>query len=368
MSIRSAILLLILLPIWIISFGGCTPDRPKTVADPGPANSRAKNALPDPFDFEEPEITVAAVGDMMFARRVAIHMDSTGYDAPLGELSEQLAAFDITTGNLECPVGRIGSPMDKKYVFRADPAIIPQLAESGFDVLCVANNHAFDYGLPCFLGGLDLLRFGGIEPVGGGRNLAHALTPVYLERGGKIFGFLAFNDTGTNFIGSSNPACAPAYDEWVFEAAESAAENCDVLIVHLHWGREYLPYPTERQTTLGRALIDRGADVVLGHHPHRWEGIEFYAGGLIAYSLGNFVFDQNDLANNLSGVLELTFRGSELATVSVRPVEMLTSPRETHPASPPEFGIFEGILRESCADFPTAITRDRDRLILNNTP
>jgi len=320
-----------------------------------------------PIEFSEvfdTTVTLAAVGDMMFARGVKAHMDTVGIDAPLRDVGLHLNSFDITTGNLECPVSHLGQPMDKKYVFRADPEILPELAGAGFDVLTVANNHAFDYGLPCFLNTLERLRGAGIEPVGGGKNLAEALEPVYIDRKGKRFGFLAFNDTKTNYIGRERPACAPAYPKWLFEAVRTARDSCDVLVVHIHWGWEYYLYPLDEQIALGHAVVDSGADVVLGHHPHCWEGVEFYNGGLIAYSLGNFIFDQRDFTNNISGILELTFHGDSIAAVAITPVEMLEHPRYPHRARGEIADIFCGYIGEACRQFPTDVKMEGDKIIL----
>ena len=344
-----------LTPILFVIFLSCAPPEPQYECV----------YRGNPFGIVDTIVTIAAVGDMMFARNVAARIAVAGYDAPLGDVASYLEKFDITTGNLECPVSHLGQPMDKKYVFRADPKIIPELVKSGFDAVCVANNHAFDYGLPCFLNTLERLRGSGIEPVGGGKNLAEALKPALLERNGLLIGILGFNYTRTNYIGEDKPACAPAeYWPRVFDAIRTARDSCDILLVHIHWGVEYAPYPADSQMILGRAMIDSGAAVVLGHHPHRWQGVEFYGGGLIAYSLGNFIFDQNDLANNVTGILELTFDKKRLSDVRVTPVELLTHPREAHFAKGAEWQIFEGILEESCLIFPTEIETTGTAIIL----
>jgi len=320
----------------------------------------------NPFDMFPGEVRIAAVGDMMFSRRVQINMDTLGYDIPLQDVSNYLYDFDITTGNLESPICDIGSPMDKKYVFRANPRVIPELKKSGFDVLTIANNHAFDWGLDCFLRCKTLLNSTGIQTVGGGCNLEESLEPATLEINGLSFAFLGFNDTRTNYIGRNRPACTPAYDKWVFQAIDSTVEKCDYLIVHIHWGEEYYPYPTERQKKLAHSMIDRGVSLVIGHHPHRWEGVEFYRDGLIAYSLGNFLFDQNDLDNNISGILEVTFDEKGISNVEIKPVEMLTRPREVKFSEMRESFIFEGLLRESCSIFPTEVIREDEKLILRD--
>ena len=322
-----------------------------------------------PIEFSEvfdTTITIAAVGDMMLARGVQRHIDTTGYDRPLSNVAGYLNSFDVATGNLESPISDLGARLDKMYAFRANPPIMPELVRAGFDVLTVANNHSFDYGLVCFTDCLERLSHAGIFPVGGGKNLDEALQPAFITVKGKRLGWLAFNDTGTNYIGRDRPACAPAYHEWVFAAIAETRPLCDILFVHIHWGEEYYQYPTDRQIELGRAMIDSGVDVVLGHHPHYWEGVEFYNGGLIAYSMGNFVFDQYDYMNNLTGILELSFRGDSLISVAITPVEMLDHRAEPHIVRGELAGVFAGYIDEASRMFSTDVELRDDKIHLTS--
>lgn len=325
-------------------------------------------ALSEPFqsDFApfDTVITIAAVGDMMFARGVQRHIDTTSYARPLSNVAVHLNSFDIATGNLESPISDLGARLDKMFAFRANPPILLELVRAGFDVLTVANNHAFDYGLVCFTDCLERLRNAGIAPIGGGKNLEQSQLPAFTDVKGKRIGWLAFNDTKTNYIGKDRPACAPAYPEWVFDAIAKTRPLCDILIVHIHWGEEYFLYPTNAQIELGRAMVDSGVDVVLGHHPHCWEGIEFYKNGLIAYSMGNFVFDQYDYTNNISGIIELGFRRDSLISVAITPVEMLDHRAEPHIARGELTAIFAGYIREACRMFPTDVELRDDKIFL----
>ncbi|HHS50945.1 MAG TPA: CapA family protein [candidate division Zixibacteria bacterium] len=300
-----------------------------------------------PWIEHEPHITIAAVGDMMFARGVARHTDTTDVYRPIIAVAELLRSVDIATGNLESPISDRGARLDKLYAFRASPKFMPVLEFAGFDVLSIANNHTFDYGLDAFRDCLDRFERSPIELVGGGRNLEEALRPKFVRVDGVRFGFLGFNDTRTNFIGRDRPACAPAHDEWVFDAIAKTRPQCDVLIVHIHWGEEYFRFPTNRQISLGRAMVDSGVEVVLGHHPHSWQAVEHYGDGLIAYSLGNFVFDQRDMMNNISGILFIDFVGARIERVRIAPVELITAPKEARPAGEPFNGIFLGFMQDA---------------------
>ncbi|MCK5832814.1 CapA family protein [bacterium] len=308
-----------------------------------------------PWIEQQPKLKLFAVGDMMFARGVARHIDTTNYYRPLSSVIHSLESADILTGNLESPISNIGAAIDKKYVFRADTEMIAVLEDAGFDVLNIANNHAFDYGLSCFCDCLDRFEHSNIKLVGGGRNLAESLEPKFINVKGIRLGFLGFNDTRTNYIGKNKPSCAPAHDPFVFEAISKTKMNCDILIVNIHWGEEYFLYPTERQIALGHALVDSGVDVVLGHHSHSWQAVEFYGDRLIAYSLGNFVFDQRDLMNNLTGILEIEFEGNKIEHVKISPVELLTTPKQPRPATSPYKNIYFGYLQECQLKFSTEV-------------
>jgi len=328
------------------------------------SNYNCFNTVYNTWEVSYNKITIAAVGDINYARGVANHIDTTSFDRPISEVAEILKIADITTGNLESPISDIGSPMDKKYVFRAKPQSITALENAGFDILNIANNHAFDYGLSAFVDCLERFEKTNMQIVGGGRNLKDSLVPKYMKVNGIRVAFLAFNDTRTNFIGKDKPACAPAHEPYIFDAIASAKELCDILIVHLHWGEEYSLLPNERQISLGHAMIDSGATVIIGHHPHSWQAVEFYKNGLIAYSLGNFVFDQKDLMNNLSAILLLEFQSSALKEVRLIPIELITAPKEARPANSLLSDLFLAYLHEGLFFTNTEIIKKEDGSII----
>jgi len=322
------------------------------------------NTVSNIWEISNNNIKIAAVGDINYARGVANHIDTTSFDRPILAVAEILKIADITTGNLESPISDIGSPMDKKYVFRAMPQSLTALENAGFDILNIANNHAFDYGLSAFVDCLERFEKSNMQIVGGGRNLKESLIPKYMNVNGIRVAFLAFNDTRTNFIGKDRPACAPAHEPYIFDAIASAKKLCDILIVHLHWGEEYTLLPNERQISLGHAIIDSGATVILGHHPHSWQAIEFYKNGIIAYSLGNFLFDQKDLMNNLSAILLLEFQRSELKEVRLIPIELITAPKEARPANSLLSDLFLAYLHEGLFLTNTEIIKKEDGSII----
>jgi len=278
------------------------------------------------------EASLLAVGDLMLARKVERLMQSNGIDYPFSRVKDKLQTADITFGNLESPLSDRGTPLPGKGIcFRARPEMAAKLKESGFDVLSVANNHSLDYDTDAFLDTLEFLRSSQIEPVGGGQNLEEARNPVIIKKNGLKVGFLAYTIFADIYYDAryrrtfeateTISGVAPLEQELILEDIAELRPQVDVAIVSLHWGTEYSKSPEAAQKELGRALIDGGADLVIGHHPHIIQGFERYKDGLIAYSLGNFIFDQNQHVFTREGlILELKLTGEGLKDLRVWPV------------------------------------------------
>ena len=239
-------------------------------------------------------ITLIAVGDIMLARRVGEQIVERGPFFPFQHIAPVLQEGDICFGNLESPLSQRGTPRQTRDspVFRGPPEAANGLREAGFAVVSLANNHIFDYGEAAFRETLKVLKAVGLTPIGAGMNLQAALAPVILEVRGTRLAFLAF--CNANVATAESPGTAPLESDIVCEAIRQVHSQVDWVVTSFHQGLEYSDYPTSETITLAHQMVAAGADVVLGHHPHVLQGIEQYAGGLIAYSLGNFVFDQHD--------------------------------------------------------------------------
>ncbi len=213
---------------------------------------------------------------------------------PLAPFAAQLRAADFTIGNLECPIATVGKPLESKiFSFRADPRALSVL-KGRFDALAVANNHSGDYGKAAFLETLTHLDSAGIHHFGGGIDLASAHEPLWIEQKGLRIAVLSYNEFKPRSFeaGPNWPGIAWSEDSQVISDIRAArAAGADLVIPFMHWGWELEPAPGERQRQLARTMIDAGADVVVGGHPHITQGAEYYRGKLIVYSLGNFVFD-----------------------------------------------------------------------------
>ncbi|MFZ0544850.1 MAG: CapA family protein [Candidatus Promineifilaceae bacterium] len=246
-------------------------------------------------------IHLTAVGDLMLARSLGGAIAGGNLAYPFEDVVDRLRTADITVGNMESSLGNIGEPAPKSYTFQAPPDAAESLALAGFDVVSLANNHAMDYGPEALLQGISLLRQANVAPIGAGANAAEAHTPYIQEVNGLKLAFLgyvnvpvegatAFDVESWNATENS-PGLAWAYPENVTADVTAARQQADLVIVVLHSGFEYVDAPSVPQIAAAHAAIDAGAALVIGHHAHILQGIDFYMEGVIVYGLGNFAFE-----------------------------------------------------------------------------
>jgi poly-gamma-glutamate synthesis protein (capsule biosynthesis protein) len=267
---------------------------------------------------DERMISLVFVGDIMLDRGVAgsIRRRASGdYQFAFANVPT-LKNADVLFGNLEGPLSDKGSDRFNLYSFRFAPESITALTGAGFDVLSVANNHIGDWGRSAFVDTLSRLESVGIVPVGDVRDEAGETALKTVTVKGQTIGFLGFTDVGPNWLGAGEfPRINIASPEYVKKLVTQSAPRVDYLIVSFHFGNEYQTVPSARQRLLAQTAIDAGAKLVVGHHPHVIELVEEYHDGLIAYSLGNFVFDQNFSEETMQGrVLEVLVKDGQTVT------------------------------------------------------
>lgn len=243
------------------------------------------------------------VGDVMLSRSVGDMMvRRNDFDWPFERIASATSAADLTFGNLETPVSMRGAATGCGYCFRADPRVTAGLRYAGFDVMSVANNHSHDYGPLAFTDTVSALASAGIAAVG-------ADGPVIRTVRGVRIGFLAY----------SYPLSEPR----ITADIRNARPLSDVLIVSFHAGTEYETVHNALQQEVYRAAIDAGADLVVGTHPHVVQDIEKYHGRWIAYSLGNFIFDQSFEPDTMRGlILDVAVNGTSIAAIATRSVDI----------------------------------------------
>jgi len=212
------------------------------------------------------------------------------------DLVEEMNSVDIMILNNEFAYSTRGTKTpDKSYTFRADPSRVDILHEMGVDIVSLANNHALDYGQDALLDTFTTLDNADIDYIGAGENMDRAKAPVYYTLGDTKIAYVAASRVVYAmdwYATETTPGMIGTYDPTLFlSSIEEAAANSDFVIAYVHWGVERNHYPEKYQRTFARQYIDAGADVVIGCHPHVMQGIEFYKGKPIAYSLGNFWFN-----------------------------------------------------------------------------
>ncbi|PCI19526.1 hypothetical protein COB64_03620 [Candidatus Wolfebacteria bacterium] len=252
------------------------------------------------------ELSLMFVGDIMLDRGVKKSVDKN-FDGDISALFKHmvlLQSADILFGNLEGPVSDKGTDLGNKYSFRMDPQALPALKNAGFDILSFANNHVGDWGRTAFEDTLERLKENNLLFAGAGRNSKEAEEPRIITKNGITVGYLAFSDLGPSWIAAKGDTSGillannPHFEEII----SNAAAQVDALVVSFHWGNEYKPH-SSRQTKLSHQAIDAGAKLIIGHHPHIIQDTEEYKNGIIAYSLGNFIFDQHFSQATMEGLL-----------------------------------------------------------------
>ncbi|MFC1756560.1 CapA family protein [Patescibacteria group bacterium] len=270
-------------------------------------------------------LEILLVGDIMMSRDVenSVYKYSDGDFSSVFKEAGFIKNADISFANLEGPVSVSGKDQGNLYSFRFKPDALRALIDAGFDVLSVANNHAGDWGREAFEENIFRLKNDDIWPVGGGVNKKDALLKV-VERDGVRVGFLGFSDVGPGwFAVKENKSGITLVDKNFENIIKNASRQVDILIVSIHFGEEYEESSNDRQKELARLAIDAGAKVVAGHHPHVIQEVEAYNGGLIAYSLGNFIFDQNFSEETMEGLaLKVYFEGNEIVAVKQNKVKL----------------------------------------------
>jgi poly-gamma-glutamate synthesis protein (capsule biosynthesis protein) len=256
---------------------------------------------PKPIAPAPTSLSLVAVGDILMHQDVkaAATGEPGGFPALWADLVPLFQGADLAFGNLETPVapttGRPGVP----FQFNGPETLPAALRASGFTVLATANNHAYDQGPRGVRETLERLRGEGLVAIGSGADRAQAETLQILERQGFKVAFLGFTDLFNIDLNrrATEPWVRPLELEPAILAVRAARSRADLVVVSLHWGNEYQHLPTKRQRDIARALVAAGCDVLLGHHPHVLQPVEWLEAdgrkALVAYSLGNFISNQD---------------------------------------------------------------------------
>ena len=243
-------------------------------------------------------VQITFLGDVMLGRGIAQAANRSKDWQPFATLLPVFNKSDLTIANLESPL-TIAPVVTKGYALCALPTHVAALKTAHFSLLTLANNHVLDCGEIGLIQTRFTLQHSGLLTAG------PEIQPVFIEKHGRRFAFLALDDISAAVDMSA-----------VTPVLKSAANQADWVIVSIHWGSEYQPAPSTRQRMLAAALINAGADVIIGHHPHVIQPVEKITRGdesktgLIFYSLGNALFDQQSLPDTRTGLVVSLFFGN----------------------------------------------------------
>ncbi len=245
-------------------------------------------------------IRVAAVGDLMLgdsAITVGYGLRSAypghSLSSALSGLSPRLRAADVAIGNLECVLtdAGVGSSRWARDQMRGDPSYARVLRDTGFTALSVANNHALQHGELGFQSTVAALRSEGLLVVGlRGTEPWHATPAMFSDSQGAVVAILGYSWRPRQF-GEGRAPYADVQRHRVLEDVSRARDTCDSVIVSLHWGEEFVGQPSSDEIEFAHALVEHGADLIIGHHPHVVRPVELRGTAVIAYSLGNGATD-----------------------------------------------------------------------------
>jgi len=243
--------------------------------------------------------TLLAVGDIMlgdspvcYGFGVGSMIEKYGSNYPFQHIAEELNKGDIVIGNLEVVISAFNKQIDnfESIQFRGQPEAIHGLVESNFNIVALASNHTMQHGRKGLEETIDILNENNIGFTGIEIPEKQVRNQYFMEKNGLKFCFLGYNFRPQQYF-KDPPLWNKPSLELIKDEICKVRDLADCVVITLHWGDEFIEYPSYQQVNLARQLIDSGANIILGHHPHIIQGVEKYNGGVIAYSLGNFIFD-----------------------------------------------------------------------------
>ncbi len=272
-------------------------------------------------------VKIAFAGDTTQSDVFAEATSWRSMNYPFEDVNEIFSSADISFVNLETCVSDRGESEKKEgYGFQTLPEYLQVYTTAGIDIVSAANNHIRDYGMDALDDTFTNLDSYGLCYIGAGRNITEAEKMIVYEVNGVRVGFTALNMINMNptWYAKDDRAGINCVD---FAACEDYLnliseydKQCDVLMVSVHWGVEYTNAITEEQEQFGHMLCDNGADIILGHHSHTLQPVEYYNGSMIFYSLGNFLFYKMDDEAGKTAIFEIEINKNGFVSGKLSPV------------------------------------------------
>ncbi len=299
------------------------------------SNTKYKIKIYNDNDSVEKDIKTSKIttirfgGDTMMTSFFADYINKYGVDYMWEDVSPLLKDADYSLVNLETSVSDRGSDTKPSgYGFRSKPNTLQGIVNAGINLVSLANNHVLDYGMDAFLDTMSHLKDYGIEYVGAGKNIEEAIAINYQKINELTISFMG----ATSILGyphweaTENRAGVMALKKEHYEKIKAqikiAKENSDYVILVLHWGNEYHNTPNNDQISLAHQFIDSGVDIIIGHHPHVLQGIEYYNNGVVFYSTGNFNFLINDENCSQTALFEIQLDNKKILKSKIYPIKI----------------------------------------------
>ena len=275
---------------------------------------------------EEELLSILFTGDVLLDKGVRPIAERRGVAYLFDSVQTEFRQADAVVVNLECPLTDTVSPVNKRYIFRADAEWAKDLYQVGITHAALANNHTNDQGRRGLQATYQHLREAGIVPIGYGCDYEEQSTPVIIEKGNirvAVFNAVMMALENWHYLDGRPGVCQPSTEQLVQTIADSREQHPETAIVAvLHWGVEFNRMPSMTQRLLARQLSDAGVDAIIGHHPHVTQPVDTIGHTLVCYSLGNFVFDQHPPQTRQCIMLRLDVRADKRITYDVLPARI----------------------------------------------
>ncbi len=319
---------------------------------------------------------ILIIGDVMLGRLVNQMLKEAPPAYPWGDTLRFFRAADVRACNLECVLsdrGRPWSATPKVFHFRSDTRNVAVLKTADINLVSIANNHVLDYEYDALLEMLGVLDRAGISAAGAGRNRGEAWRPAIFRHREGCIGMVACTDNEPDWeaSGQTPGICYVPVDledhraQRLLELVQATAKEVDCLLVSVHWGPNWGYRPPPEHVVFARALVEAGADLVCGHSPHVFRGVEIYRGKPILYSAGDFIDDYavDELERNDESflftieIVERRLRGIALRPTLIRDFQArLAEPRQARQIATK--------MESLCADFGTRARWDDSNNLL----
>ena len=268
------------------------------------------------FSIINSQLTLVFTGDVLLDRGVRPYAEREGIPALFAGVDSVFRQADAVIINLECPLTDTATPVNKHYIFRGEPQWAKGLRAAGITHAAMANNHTNDQGREGLLSTYNHLKEAGIEPLGYGTSKSERLEPVIIRKGAiEVALFNSVTLPLENWYDlEDRPGICQASASTLADAIRTfhAHHPATKIIAVLHWGAEMQTSPTMQQRLDAQTLLQAGADVIVGHHPHVVQPLKNIDGKSVFFSLGNFVFDQSLPIAQQAAMAQVTLSGDSV--------------------------------------------------------